>query len=258
MSDGSSHKADACSFGIYSSILKVQILVDYDNVSDALTRNGPRYVADHIQSELLSKRKSTFQGDVRLDFRFYGGWQMQTRRSPRALQLITAIQKDFPAIIFDRTLNRRVTLNASLAESLLALPHQILPHTFREYSEPPKLKCKTPQALGCIQIDCMAAEVHSLFTNRQCPEISCRRPISEILSRSEQKLVDTMLVADIVYLSQSGESAIGVVSSDDDLWPGMLSAMKAGTEVIHLTTKYSSTARLYLGSVRTRYSTLAL
>jgi hypothetical protein len=236
----------------------VHILVDYDNVASNQTQKGPRFVADIIQSELLSKHSTLFSGDLRLDFRFYGGWQMRTGRSPRALKLISDIQRDFPAIISNRPTGSRVTLNATLAESLMALPYQTLPHTYREHSEPPKLLCKTAGSLGCLDPNCIASKVHALFQNRACPEAGCQRPIDEILSRREQKLVDTMLVADMMHLSWLREPRFAVVSSDDDLWPGMLAAMQLGTNVVHVTTKYSSTASFYLGSVRSRYSTLAL
>jgi hypothetical protein len=236
----------------------MQILVDYDNVPGAITRKGIRFLADLLQSQLLAAQASKFPGDLRLDFRFYGGWQTLSSRSPNARQVLADTQSDFPTILFDRTASRRITMNGTLAESLLILPHQVLPHTYREKSEPPRLKCSTSQSLGCNDPACMANELNSLFRNRQCPRSGCGKPIEDLLSRREQKLVDTMLVADIIHLAHQHEQIICVVSSDDDIWPGMLSAMNAGAEVIHVTTKYPSTAASYLGALKARYSTFQL
>ena len=71
-------------------------------------------------------------------------------------------------------------------------------------------------------------------------------------------MVDTMLVADMIHLAQRGDDKFVVVSSDDDLWPGMLSAMASGSTVIHVTTKHTSAASTYLGTMRPRYYTLAI
>jgi hypothetical protein len=66
--------------------------------------------------------------------------------------------------------------------------------------------------------------------------------------------VDTMLVADIIHLASSGESCISVVSSDDDLWPGMLTAMDFGSHIVQVCTKHQSTHRLYKATSYGRYS----
>jgi hypothetical protein len=43
-----------------------------------------------------------------------------------------------------------------------------------------------------------------------------------------------MIVADVIHLAGKGEVTIGIVSSDDDIWPGMLSAMQIGANIIHI------------------------
>src|SRR5208282_577710 len=68
----------------------------------------------------------------------------------------------------------------------------------------------------------------TFFLVGKCPDSSCARTAEQFLKRSEQKLVDTMIVSDLIHLASTGESAIAVVSSDDDLWPGMLMAMSKG------------------------------
>jgi hypothetical protein len=51
----------------------VQILVDYDNIPPLVSRNGPRFVADLLQARLIATFPQFALGNVRLDFRFYGG-----------------------------------------------------------------------------------------------------------------------------------------------------------------------------------------
>jgi hypothetical protein len=186
----------------------VHVLVDYDNISQIITRKGPRFVADRIQHQLISAAPAAFQGNIRLDIRFYGGWYMTAAHSPRAIQLMAEIQQQFPAIVQDHLQNRRITLNASLAESLLALPHQTLPHTYRKRSGIPKLLCNSPRTMNCAVASCPAGPLNALISSRGCPEAGCTKTIEDFLSRAEQKLVDTMLVSDLIYLANHGSTGV--------------------------------------------------
>ncbi|WP_313274987.1 hypothetical protein [Stenotrophomonas sp.] len=50
-------------------------------------------------------------------------------------------------------------------------------------------------------------------------------------------MVDTLLVADMAYLSlKMRDKNIVVVSSDTDMWPGVLLATSAGCQIIHIHT----------------------
>jgi hypothetical protein len=95
--------------------------------------------------------------------------------------------------------------------------------------------------------------VQQFFVAGKCPDNSCARTVEHFLTRSEQKLVDTMLVSDLIHLASTGESAIAVVSSDDDLWPGMLMAMLKGVQIVQVCTKHASTHKLYIGDLKKQY-----
>jgi len=56
------------------------------------------------------------------------------------------------------------------------------------------------------------------------------------MKRSEQKLVDTMLTADMIYLAQAGVKDVCLVSSDDDLWVGIRTAILLGANVTQIHT----------------------
>ena len=58
-------------------------------------------------------------------------------------------------------------------------------------------------------------------------------------------MVDTMMVADIIHIANRGDESVAVVTSDDDVWPGILSAMIIGTRVLHVRPKPSSMAWPY-------------
>jgi hypothetical protein len=58
-----------------------------------------------------------------------------------------------------------------------------------------------------------------------------------MLTRPQQKLVDTMITVDAIYLAQSDPHLLCIVSSDDDLWPAIRTTVLLGRPTIHLHTK---------------------
>jgi hypothetical protein len=230
------------------------ILIDWDNVEESLRRQGPRYVADRIWTTLEKSMPGHLQGVTRLDVRLYGGWYGPQKLTKYGAQMAADVQKDFPFMLRSSTQNTNVTIGGELAQSLLRLPKYTLPHTFRSRQGPPRLTCTPPSTLGCSDSTCPVLVVHEFFAKGKCPAAHCSRQIDEVLGRNEQKLVDTMLVSDLIHLAFSGERCISVVSSDDDLWPGMLMAMHEGTHVIQLLTKHPSSHKLYHGMLYGRYS----
>jgi hypothetical protein len=235
------------------------ILIDYDNLPPLLKANGPRAIADHLQSRLITSFPSYFPGDIRFDVRFYGGWHARQALTPRGSRLLMEVQQYFPFVIRDVPNSRVLTINAFVAEGMISLPQQILPHTYRQRPENPRSSSvKNKRALNCLHNGCPADALASLFDTGACPVSSCSRSIGDLITKSEQKLVDTMLVADTIHLASVSERKIILVSSDDDMWPGMLSAMQLGATIFHVTTLPQSNARLYTGSFRSTYRTLGI
>ena len=54
------------------------------------------------------------------------------------------------------------------------------------------------------------------------------------MAREEQKLVDSMLVVDLVHFAETTDEPLVVVSADDDLWPGIRFVLLRGANVIHV------------------------
>jgi hypothetical protein len=235
---------------VISSKETMYALVDFDNVPDAVTRKGPRYVADRVWSS-LEKIDSRLASDTgRLDVRFYGGWLGKSSLTPRGSALIADVQRDFPFVI--RSI-MPITIGGELAQSLLLLPKHPLPYTFRRRHGGQKIDCLHPSKLGCVMAECPVVTVHEFLRDGACPVSTCERSAEPFLTKSEQKMVDTMLIADLIYLATTGENRIAVVSSDDDLWPGILTAMSMGTTILHVCTKYESTYKQYHGMIFGRY-----
>ena len=70
--------------------------------------------------------------------------------------------------------------------------------------------------------------------NASCPADDCAVAPQTVLIREEQKLVDSMLVIDLVHLAQTTTEPLVVVSADDDLWPGIRFVLLHGAHVIHV------------------------
>jgi len=57
------------------------------------------------------------------------------------------------------------------------------------------------------------------------------------LVRDEQKLVDTMMVADLIYYARDQNQVLAVVTSDDDIWAGIKSVLLSGSSLFHIHTR---------------------
>jgi hypothetical protein len=74
-----------------------------------------------------------------------------------------------------------------------------------------------------------------MLINNKCPV--CKKPnIQSHFYRSAQKLVDTMLSSDIIFLSFE-KSPIILVTSDDDFYPAILTGVSIGGQILHIETK---------------------
>jgi hypothetical protein len=101
--------------------------------------------------------------------------------------------------------------------------------------------------------------MYNFFQSGKCPQADCSYGVHDLVqSRGEQKLVDTMIVADLIHLSHIGETDVAVVTADDDVWPGVITGMQAGTHVVHIWPKQHKASPRYLSGVPGRYSPVPL
>ncbi len=229
----------------------MKVLVDYYNVPRAASHQGLAYLAERI----LAKVSPVASPVGTLDLRLYGGWDSRNRMTPEGQSLSVEMRSAFPKIL--RIAKTQVRLTMQLAQSLEALPGKTLPNTLRE--EPlGKVKCQTPSRTTCRCTQCPIDPMAAFLNSGACPVPGCIAEPHMLLSRREQKLVDTMIVADLIHLAGRGETPIGLVSSDDDMWPGILCALNIGATVIHLHTRTPIIPTAYLTQTSGQYTPIGL
>jgi hypothetical protein len=235
----------------------VLILVDYDNIPEIERSRGALNVVDRVINRLDEKGMIP---STRVDFKFYGGWYLDKSLTFAAQRLVAELSSKFPhPYKLNGSPHSSIIVSAQLAHSLEIHPKQELHSTFRLRAAPlKKFRCRTPAEVGCLKpLTCPMAAMQSLFDTGICPAPGCSHAMDDFFpKRGEQKLVDSMMVADLIYAAMRKDDAIAVVSSDDDLWPGIISAMILGSHVLHVETKQSGRHTLYGAGVPGKYSAL--
>jgi hypothetical protein len=236
------------------------VLIDYDNVPDLDRARG---IAHVIDKTLHTLGVSILNGLQRVKLRLYGGWYEGRNLSKRGQQLSADVRALFPRKLSLSDGSETVSLlqDVELAYSLQIDPSNVFHNTYRRRGKPSGLQCESPPFMDCVKHhDCSLLTVYSFIDSDACPEPSCRVSPADILRRGEQKLVDTMLTADLIYLASGKDHPnLCVVSSDDDVWPGIRSALILGSNVFHIHTKASSIGAFpYKGGVGGSYLQLTL
>jgi hypothetical protein len=168
---------------------------------------------------------------------------------------------DFPAT---RTLTEAgnkhtFVVNVELAYSLKIDPLNHIWHTFRLKGSPWSLSCAHPTSAGCTLSLCDLVATHEFFSNKKCPNPACTVKPVNLISRSEQKLVDAMMSADLFYLHLQKTPKVAVVSSDDDLWPAIKTVLDLGMSVVQVhTVPGHTTPAFYSRGPRSTYIELHL
>lgn len=174
-----------------------------------------------------------------VNVRLYGGWMtdgMLTQAASRGLEAV-ALSRVFPFFCTD-TGRSVVRGSVVLATELLALPDVVWNHTCCISSGIPRFRLtgrRKPR--GCLsgQEDCLAEQLVRFSRSKSsiCPVNGCSAINREAFETVGQKMVDTHLVCDVLFLAQGSPEVLGaVVASDDwDLLPGIAAAASAGLNV---------------------------
>lgn len=212
------------------------VIVDYDNLDPLLRKRGLFNVVWKVLEKLVDPSVAR---QPRYLIRLYGGWYNCHKLTRPAQDLTISIQGDVPRLfpIVFQGQQYQVPVTVELAYALAAIPSKHLLATYRPRSLQTSIQCKDPQNLGCNSISCPMKKVYSFFTSGTCSESQCTLSTHDFLFRGEQKLVDTMMISDLIYFAKAGHRVLAVVSSDDDLWPGILSVLFYGAEVRHVRTR---------------------
>lgn len=229
------------------------ILVDYFNIDELVRSRGCRYITDRVLSALGNAGVILPQ---RADFKLYGGWFTEQRLSKTAQTLSVEISRDFP---FSLRLPTRegpptqIIVNCQLNYSLAATNNNsILHNTLRSRPFTDKLSFTWPPGTTCAPTTCRMSVVSEFFNRFGCPGPDCNRPQSDFIRHTAQKMVDTMLTSDLIYWAYRPQSPqLAIVSSDDDMWPGIRTAIAIKPPIIQIHTKRSPGHAAYVGKMST-------
>jgi uncharacterized LabA/DUF88 family protein len=236
----------------------VQVFVDYANVHRADRSRGLVYVVDKAIDALGFAH---LQSESRVSFRLYDGWYLNRTPTRHAQTVAAELLANFPftRTVTDGTKNTKIIINAELAYSLKIDPATHLWHTFRQRGYPTGLSCHHPAVVGCNESVCSLVAMHTFISTQRCPLPTCGISPGQVLHKNEQKLVDTMLAADLMYLHLQKEPKVAIVSSDDDMWPAIKTVLDLGMTILHIhTLPGHRTPAFYSRGPRPCYTELSL
>ena len=207
------------------------VLVDYDNIQAQIREKGVFDVVDILFNSIAS---AVLVKERRLVFRLYGGWYEGDSLSPRAQKITSELQNQFPRVIIDNS-GSGYFVNVELAYSLACDPERHLFYTYRRKSAPRGLRVSGPNSCIKGNSDCCIRGLNKFIEKGKCPEQGCEESVQNRLWRSEQKMVDTMLSADLItFCAREEGHQVCVVTSDDDLWPPLRTSLMFSENVYHL------------------------
>lgn len=223
------------------------ILIDYDNLDKSDKIKGLVYLTEKIVGGLSSQEVDNLNVQIRL----YGGWYQNQRLTRTAQHLANEISENFPITALLNDNKTQVIVNIELAYSLITQPHMQLFNTFRIRGIPYGLDCFHPQNKNCHDSNCQLLAVHNFIKRDVCGMCNRVTP-ADLFFKNEQKLVDTMITSDLIYTANTANN-VCIVSSDDDFWPGILTAINFGVKVIQIHTKGRPTPSHYSRMVSNNY-----
>jgi len=213
------------------------LLIDYDNLG-RLKKNRLSQVVEILTEKIPSSNDTS--PTERVNCRLYGGWLWKGNRPTRRAQnLSKQIRRDFPRSVqvSDR---ERVMKKPELAISLACDPGNNFPNTFRIRPGLPSLNVKQFPLQECAEpANCGISVVNSFWQSGNCIRTNCQASPEDVFYRAEQKLVDSMIVVDLIHYATHQNEHVVLVSGDDDMWPGIRYALLNKTQITHLAPKLS-------------------
>lgn len=217
-----------------SAQLKVSVCIDYDNLLQAQKNAG---ILDIVQRIFLKLPHVFKPGRASCEIRLYGGWYEKDVMTPLSQQVSATIQKEFPAVIRIPTIDGGVcsaVTSAELAVALLEEPAHHLFNTYRKKGRPNNIRVETPVNVGCVNPGCILPIAKKLLQTGGCSVSGCGPKNLPLVYRHEQKIVDTMLTCDLIYLAQQEFDILLIVSNDDDFLPPIRTLLLRGANVIRV------------------------
>ncbi len=190
-----------------------------------------------VQKILIQASEMFLQDMGGCEVRLYGGWYEGDALSVLSQRVSVRIQSEFPTVIrVPRNSGQvvRIRTTAELAVSLLEEPGHQLFNTYRRKGRPSNIRVETPASVGCSSTTCPLPLAKKLLQKGRCPTQGCVTEGKSLVYRHEQKLVDTMLTCDLIYLAGQECDFLFIVSADDDFLPPIRTLMLRGTKIIRV------------------------
>lgn len=223
----------------------LQALVDFDNVDSRLRVAGPVALAKSVLSlvptPVLGKHAT-------VNFRLYGGWRSGGNLTTSAQNLIPDIRASSPAnfSFLDGATRANLRMTVELADKPLGGSSPFNDTFVRERSLR-KFRARRTPWNGCLGSGCGFDNFARMSSDHSCNSEGCQVRLIDILVRDEQKMVDTLMVADIARAALIDRcSDIVIASSDTDMWPGLMLALGAGCYVTHVHTRRGGATQRHL------------
>ena len=213
------------------------ILIDYDNIPKPILRGG----LCHTVEEILGKIEFEPVAPItNVSCRLYGGWLKGRSLSQKAQKLSHQIHEDFPLPVYVSN-ETKIIVKAELVTSLACDPFNNFPNTFRIRSQLAPFRVKRFPVPGCaVPHNCPISVVDPFVYNQICTHEDCGISPETVFYRAEQKLVDSMIVVDLVHFATYQEEHLVLVSGDDDMWPGIRYALLKEALITHIIPKMPS------------------
>lgn len=218
--------------------MKIAICVDYDNL------HKPQKIAGvmTVISNALIKMPEIFSSTTgTCEVRLYGGWFEGENLSKLSQDVSVSIQDEFPAILKIPTKDGicKINVTVELAFSLLEEPSHHLFNTYRRKGKPSNIRVEKQIDIGCVTPTCPLPMARKLLQKGVCPSAGCAHAGENMVYRHEQKLVDTMLTCDLIYLAGYRYDCLIIISADDDFLPPIRTLLLRGLKIIRVHPKLS-------------------
>lgn len=222
------------------------VIVDFDNIDAHYRAQGPLSLARMLIRLLPANLLYLY--DL-VSVKLYGGWRTGTNLTNSASILAASISHESQTTLTIKHIGDEKVIRISV--SLAGGPagtRKILPDTYVRNRKLRQFRTlNTPWRECASHQRCGMALLHSGHNDTGCQTKDCYVRIGDVLVRDEQKMVDTLMVADIAHETFVSKSEdIIVVSSDSDVWPGIFLALQNGRRVtqIHCKTGFKTPAPL--------------
>lgn len=199
------------------------VVIDFDNIPQAKLSLGLECFCENF----IDRVECNLEKFNRLVFRLYGGWFLDINLSFSAQCMLKENSLILNVPILYRVNGKKIVYTIEMAYSLLSEPLKLLHSTYREKGYPRGLTMKDPRTSCQANPPCVTCNMlrfYSYFNNND--KTFCRQSRKQLFYKKEQKMVDSMMVADILYLSYEAlQDVVYVASSDDDVLPGIVTAL---------------------------------